>query len=166
MIEFYPADLSNTTDEEFELYWNYKNELWVLNGDHPYSRDAVRTWYDDILSVDTNVVRVKDEDGKQVGFIFVGFGNNCHIGADFYINDCYMEPDSRRQHLMFNAVCSYISEHPGRYCLFLIDSNSVAFAFWDRVFSELNYVKYPLPDLYEMETETVHLHAFCPGPVR
>ena len=132
---------------EQELYWDYKNDLWKFTGEH-YSDKEVRSWYLDILRSQTIILRIIDtlKTPEQIGFVFIGVGDACPKDADYYIWDCYLEPDYRRQHIMEKTVQEFIKDHSGSYALYLINNNEPAVKFWEKQFLVLNYKESVLID--------------------
>jgi predicted acetyltransferase len=148
---------------EFELYWEYKNELWKISKEPGWSKIAVSCWYEDILKDDVNIIRIYDDahgSGRQIGFVFIGVLDSCHPDADYYIQDAYIEPEYRRQHIMEGVIQSFIDAHSGKYCLFLLDENYPAISFWHRQFDLRGYHECYIEDINDMETYNCHLHAF------
>lgn len=76
---------------------------------------------------------------KEVGFFTVYQAPNCHPDCDFYIEDSYMMPEARNQGLMQKAVQKFVTENPGKYCLFIVDCNEPARHMWPAVFQKLGY---------------------------
>lgn len=147
-------------DFERELYWEYKNELWKIGGEHAWSREAVDGWYSDIIqNEDLFVVRVL-VDSIQAGFIFIAVNVDCHPDADYYVQDCYISPEFRRNHLMQTAFQMFVYAHHGTYCLYLIDSNQTAIGFWGRQFDIISYKEVPIDDYSDIGTDLCHLHAY------
>lgn len=132
---------------EHDLYWDYKNELWKMTGEQ-YSDKEVWAWYLDIIRGKTFIIRIINtlKTPEQIGFVFIGVGENCPKDADYYIWDCYIEPAYRRQHIMEKAIQEFIKDHPGSYALYLIDNNDPAMKFWEKQFSVLNYKESVLSD--------------------
>lgn len=76
---------------------------------------------------------------KEVGFFTVYQAPNCHPDCDFYIEDSYMMPEARNQGLMQKAVQKFVTENPGKYCLFIVDCNEPARHMWPAAFQKLGY---------------------------
>lgn len=84
---------------------------------------------------------------KEVGFFTVYQAPNCHPDCDFYIEDSYVIPEARNQGLMQKAVQKFITENPGKYCLFIVDCNEPARHMWPAVFQKLGYESLVLPNV-------------------
>lgn len=84
---------------------------------------------------------------KEVGFFTVYQAPNCHPDCDFYIEDSYVIPEARNQGLMQKAVQKFITENPGKYCLFIVDCNEPARHMWPAVFQKLGYESLELPNV-------------------
>ena len=149
---------------EFDLYWQYKNELWKVEGCIPEKQTEVQSWYFSILHSDVSFVRIYDtklkQEDDQVGFLFIARGVDCHKDADSYIWDAFVLPDYRRQKIMSDAFQVFIQTHPGRYCLYLIDNNLPAIAFWKEQFDKNLYEETDIDDYTGMETDSCHLHCY------
>ncbi len=148
------------SEKEFELYWQYKNELWKIEGMHPYSKEAVDSWYKEYLDDAGCCIRIFNENKEQIGFVFVGTYPNCHEDADFYIQDCFIMPEYRKRSVMSAIVSEFIADNPGDYCLYLIDQNAQAQNFWRKMFGSLGYEEFQIKDYTDMETDSCHLHGF------
>lgn len=129
---------------ELELYLEYKNRLRELINEGPLTIDKAKSWYDDIVNSDHFIIRLFDKsaDNTQVGFVVIAVNDNCPEPFDYYIQDCYLAPGYRNQHIMWDAMSDFIGNHPGRYCLFLILNNLPAKSFWEKLFSSFYYQKW------------------------
>lgn len=157
-----PKQLKSETRAEFDLYSSYKHELWQFTGDH-YSNEAVHSWYVDIIESESYLIRLYDiskKIGEQIGFVVIGVNSNCHRDANFYVQDCYLEPQYRKRHIMSDVVQEFIKQNPGVYCLFLIDTNLPAINFWNRMFQLQHYKEKKIIDYEMMGTENCHLHGY------
>lgn len=70
----------------------------------------------------------------DVGFIIVGKSPNCNPSCDYYIEECYITPEYRRQGLMTETIKDYVTDHNGTYCMFIINENAIAKKFWESLF--------------------------------
>lgn len=125
----------------------YLDELQEIKGLSPVSREQARkearelidhpqiNWY----------LRFKRDakeyhtPGEFMCFLAIGFRDNCHPACDYFISQTYVAPQFRRQGIMTDFAGSWIKQHEGRYCLFIIDRNKPALAFWKKLFTSLNY---------------------------
>lgn len=147
---------------EFALYWSYMNELWLYSK-HTHTEEEVWQWYQQILTDPTNTTlyRIYD-DTEEIGFVVIGSKKNCEKGADWYIQDAYILAGYRHRGIMRNFFSKFIEEHPGKYCLFIIDENDIAKEFWDKAFESAGYKPFKIKDKHGMETEYCHLHGWKP----
>lgn len=99
-------------------------------------------------------------DGKIVGFVIVGTGTECHPAADYFIVQTYVEPSSRKRGIGKQFLKDYIKEHPGVYCLDILDKNEVAHKFWAKVFYESGYSGIVLPYIPHNEGKGAHMYAW------
>ena len=76
-------------------------------------------------------------DKNLAGVFLYGIGHNCHEECDYYIQDFYIIPQFRKQHIGQSVVERFTKEHPGRYCLRVIESNEPAQRFWKTVWNKI-----------------------------
>ena len=147
----------------FELYQNYINELYKIEGLDLLSNQEIQKRFKDLYLnpylkwLDVYPLTVYPDmdlgslDMDPVGFIVIGSFPECHPDADHYIVEAYIQPDYRRKKIMFDKMVDYIQTYGGKYCLFVASKNEIAKEFWNRVFKEVNYVPMalsedPIPD--------------------
>ena len=73
LAELAPFEHIQTSEQDFKKQWKDRSS-------RPFSH-----WYD---------IKAK---GKTVGFVIMGWGDNCHPDADFYVQDVYIRPEFRHQ---------------------------------------------------------------------
>ena len=129
------------SQEELELYWVYKNKLRELIQEKPITFDEAKSWYQHFIDADCYMVRIYD-DAKQIGFVVIAVNDNCPEPFDYYIWDCYLVPEYRKQHIMWDVMQSFVGDHPGKYCLFLILNNLPAKCFWEKLFTYFCYQRW------------------------
>jgi predicted acetyltransferase len=121
-------------------------------------------WYQNELDSKGYIIRILDtmKTPSQVGFIIIATEEHCPPPYDYYIWDCYVEPEYRRRYIMWDAMQSFIKEHGGSYCMFLIDINVPAQSFWHKLFNSLGYVEHTekIQEIVEMEDKKTHFHGF------
>lgn len=124
----------------YQMYADYVRHISTLRGDVFDGGLCMRNfekidegWCD----VQWVPIKVKTQ---EVGFIVLYTHPNCHPDADWYIEDAYVMPEYRNQGLMQKAVQTWVKEHPGTYCLFIVDSNEPARHMWPTVFEKMGYV--------------------------
>ena len=77
--------------------------------------------------------------GKTAGFVIMGWGDNCHPDADFYVQDVYIRPDFRRQGLVRNFMENHFAKHPGIYSLLILNENIIAKMVWTKLFTNAGF---------------------------
>ncbi len=82
-----------------------------------------------------------------IGFLLIGVYPNCHPDADYYIEEAYVKPKYRRSKHMTKAVIDFVKQHPGVYCMFILNNNYGAYGFWNTVFKSLGYERSYLRDV-------------------
>jgi len=88
-----------------------------------------------------------EENKKKIGFLFIGTGSQTNIATDYYIAELYIEKEYRRQRIAHSVMKSFFEEHPGRYCYFVINGNTPALSFWNRIINDFNATRLiSLPD--------------------
>lgn len=128
-----------STQIELVMFLTYKKELSDMDGgdDLPmsvYLRDFLLFQTDDYI----DWVKIFDED-EEVGFLVVLRGEHAKShgdGADYFIQDTYVEKGHRRKGLMKKTVTEYFAKHPGKYCMALMKENPGSHKFWESVISE------------------------------
>lgn len=82
-------------------------------------------------------------DGKdEAGFMVVLKGELVKDhDVDYFIWDTYTTPSHRRKGLMKEAVTDYISKHPGKYGLVMMDKNTPSHLFWEATIGEFDEVR-------------------------
>lgn len=130
-----------------ELFLAYWEELAGYAGEEFILSEAFEDYLDRLTEENVRWYPIRADD-KQVGFFRIGWGIACHPDADWFIADMYVRPDYRRQGLATKAMGDYISKHTGRkYCLFIIDGNKGARAFWDKFFTQQGFIPIYLADV-------------------
>lgn len=123
----------------FEMLSDYLDELWKIKSLPPQSQAEKMTFYGEILSnKDSAWIDIKDGN-RPVGFLIVGTPPNCHPDASYYIEEAYINPNYRRKGLMSKAVSDFVRNNKGTYCLFILNKNDAAKAFWPKTFAKLGY---------------------------
>ena len=79
------------------------------------------------------------EGGKVIGFLIMGYGDNSHPDADFYIMEAFILPGYRSRRLMENALKNYMKTHEGIYCYYVLKKNINALNFWKHCFEKEHY---------------------------
>lgn len=101
-------------------------------------------------------------DGEIVGFVIIGTGAECHPHADYFIIQAYIIPSCRRLGIGKSFLKEYIQNHPGTYCLDILDKNEIAHRFWANVFIESGYSRVVLPYIEHGEGDDAHMYAWAP----
>lgn len=121
-----------------ELYYQYLLELQTYNPTiHPIKG---HNYVEDILQYEVQWIDIV-KDGCPIGFLLIGYGQNKHPSSDYYIQEAFILPEHRRERRMFRVVSEFLSLHKGKYCMFILNSNKVAKAFWRKVVKE-NHCKW------------------------
>lgn len=87
--------------------------------------------------------------GTPVGFLVIGYGDNCHPDADYYIEEAFVSSEYQRQGLMTKTIEEYITAHNGTYCYFTLRKNQYAKEFWEKIFRKLGYTPVTLWEMYD-----------------
>lgn len=115
LVELAPFEHIQPSEEDFREQWKDRSK-------RPFSR-----WYD-----------IKAH-GKTVGFVIIGWGDNCHPDADFYIQDVYIRPPFRHQGYIRKFMEKYFAKHKGVYCLLILNENRPAKLFWTKLFTKAGF---------------------------
>ena len=120
-----------------ELYIDYKHQMQRLDGVEELPDRAMIGWLKEMQS-DPNVSYrlTYDPDDKAVaGFIIMSFPPECDEDCDIFIQDLYVRPESRRKGLATDLVAKTFSMYRVTSpCLFVMDRNTIAQKFWDKIF--------------------------------
>lgn len=146
------------------LYKNYTNEIFSIIGCN--KRFTLEDSKNEIELINKNKdVQWNDiwHNGELSGFVIVGKGSACHPNADYFIIQTYIVPKFRRQGIGKQFMLEYIKNHPGVYCLDIIDRNDIAHKFWSNVFSESNYSRIVIPYIEHGEGIGTHMYAWDKG---
>lgn len=140
----YPFD----TSELISLYLEYLAELDSFLASPPTeSKEEMEQWALDYLSWDyANIIPVIRKE-HLVGFLIVCSKPECHPACDWFIAQTYIKKEYRGKGIMSGLAKEYIRNHPGRYCLFIVNNNEKAKKFWMRVFMDLNYSEFRIADV-------------------
>lgn len=121
------------------LYTAYLEELDTYRiSPRPEPLDEQQQWFYDYLN--NNDCHWHDIiwDDQLVGFMITsGVLPNCHPDADYSICEAYIVPEYRRKGLMSATVQRFVCEHPGIYCLLVIQGNRNAQHFWTNLFHQM-----------------------------
>lgn len=150
------------SNQDLEMYYTYKSELWDILGCEYYSKNVVSSWYNNILRSKSFLIRILDS-SDLIGFIVIAFDENCPKPFDYYIWDCYIIPEYRNKSIISGYMKIFIKNHPGKYCLFLIENNISAKNLWSSIFSNCGYKKikfHKSKEILEMEDEKCHFYGY------
>ena len=115
LAELAPFEHIQTSEQDFK-------EQWKDRSSRPFSE-----WHD---------IKAK---GKTVGFVIMGWGDNCHPDADFFVQDVYIRPEFRQQGLVRKFMENHFSKHPGIYCLLILNENTIAKMVWTKLFTNAGF---------------------------
>lgn len=130
------------------LYLAYLAELDTFRmTPRPESHEVQQQWfydYSDNKDCQWHDIYVND---CLVGFLITSsILPNCHPDADYSICEAYVMPEYRQKGLMSNLVQRFTSEHPGIYCLLVLEGNQYAQHFWNHLFHHLGATDVVLTD--------------------
>ncbi len=144
------------------LYKDYLSEIEDIRGEKfSEPEEEKNAWCDDymIKSYYTWIdIRYLDQ---IVGFLIIGTRPDCHPQCDYFIAQSYIRPGYRKRGLMTDAVTKYVDEHPGKYCMIILEKNTVAELFWSNLFKDLSYESFDIYDIGCLHKGEVQL-AFKP----
>lgn len=130
-----------------ETFLSYTKELKQFRNEPYDSEDALEEFhsarnnnfctFDDLIS-----------DDEYIGFLIMGVPPNCNPNCHRYIQDIYIKPQYRRKGYGEYLIKNYCRLVKGDYCLFIIDDNLPAKAFWEHIASELGTQLTVLNDEY------------------
>lgn len=133
-----------------KLLRRYFIELDRIAGREQKPAAARQKQVDDFLADDTLTWNfVYKELDRVIGFMAVGTDPNCHPDCDFYIAETYVIPEERHNGYMRLLASDFITDNPGKYCMFILDRNERARVFWTQLFSSLGYEPMELRDVLE-----------------
>ena len=82
-------------------------------------------------------------DAMTSGFFIVGEPpENCPMCCDYYIQEFYVQDKFQNKGIGKTAIKQFISEHAGKYFLYVLLKNARAIRFWDKVISQNHCVKF------------------------
>lgn len=123
----------------YQMYADYMRHIDALRGEVFDGGLCMRQFAkidDGWCDVQWVPIKIKTQ---EIGFLTVYTHPNCHPDADWYIEDSYIMPEYRNQGFMQKAVQKWVKEHPGKYCLFIVDNNEPARHMWPAVFEKMKY---------------------------
>lgn len=127
-----------------QMYINYMRHIKSLL-EESFDEDYYIQQFKDI---DKNIYNAQwipiVHETQEIGFLIICTHPNCHPDADWYIENAYIIPEYQNQGHMQRAVQNWLKEHPGRYCLFIIDKNYPARHMWETVFKKAGYIPFKL----------------------
>lgn len=133
---------------QFNLLCDYLDELHAIQRLMPLTYQMKLGFYAEArMGPCSKWIDVCDEQGKVIGFLIVGWKENCHPAAHWFVQDAYIKPEYRKLGYMTRAVSNYVRENPGTYCLFVLTKNQYAYHFWHKVFEQLGYQPHALCDV-------------------
>ena len=136
-----------------KLYADYVKELEkIRNLPFPDSNAEKRKWCQDYLDNSYyNWIDIRDNNSEIIGFLIIGTKPDCHPDCDYFICQSYIIPENREHHFMTNTVYEFVTNHKGKYCLMILDSNEYANNFWFKLFKDLGCKPMALPIVTDME---------------
>ncbi len=82
-------------------------------------------------------------DAITSGFFIIGQPPaNCPKTCDYYIQEFYVQDKSQNKGIGKLAIKEFISSHEGKYFMYVLNNNTRALSFWDKVISSAHCVKY------------------------
>lgn len=81
-------------------------------------------------------IDVMSEEGEVIGFLIVI--KNPEWDIDYFIAQTYISQRFRRQGIMKKVVTDYLTNHKGKYGLYILDKNYKAKTFWKSIENECN----------------------------
>ena len=139
-------DWFETYLERLRLFTWYENELDMINGEPVNDVPIIDLFCTLYTLKDTDWIDIKVEDGR-VGFLVIGYGNNTHPDADYYIQEAFVMNGYRKRGLMSRALSDYMKDHEGCYVYYVLRKNMEAKYFWNSFFKKAGYHIYPLYDM-------------------
>lgn len=106
-----------------------------------------------------------DGSDEPIGFLIVGEQENCYPDANYYIEELYIVPEFRNKGLASATVTDFLNNHKGVYCLFIINDNNIAKTFWNKVFTNCQYITTELYDEYSDRYTYCKLYGYKPQTV-
>lgn len=116
-----------------QLYRDYVTELKMYNPNLIFvDNDQIFKNYQEV-SAFPDLEWIDVYSGVEcVGFILLTHGSHCPVNYDWFIMECYIDSDHRREHLMTDALNQLFSSHQGTFGLFVLSSNLTASEFWKK----------------------------------
>lgn len=148
-----------------EMYLEYKQELCAIDDIIPTEKDdrsylANYYWMAEHPEV-IEWLPIMNA-GEEAGFIVISnYGNLDLLGDydyrfDYFILDCYIEPEYRRQGLMEKSLRNLLEQKPGTYGLYILDKNEPALNLWKKLWKT-----YPQTEEIELlKDKSGHEYAF------
>lgn len=140
---------SQTKSELFQMYRNYKHELWEYTGEN--YEDQLEGWFEDMLKPPMTLKPIKHAARNTIIGFFItqelDKEQQAESGCKWYISEAYIMPSYRHQGFMTAIVHDFISWHKGNIGLVTINSNVKATKFWDDTLLSMGYSKECIPHL-------------------
>lgn len=129
-----------------ELYLEYKRELQALDGNKP-SKDEELNFemdYGGLINMkDAWWFDLTNGSGEIIGFVAISLIGNLEVPYherehyDYFVQECYVIPRYRRKGVVGKFMTELISAHPGKWGLYILDSNQPAHDFWGAIASRV-----------------------------
>lgn len=130
----------------FRLFTWYQKELDEINESPVYDQTIMELFCSLYTAPSTIWIDIKVDD-VTVGFLVIGYGENCHLDAKYYIQEAFIMHGYRNRGLMTQALLDFMKDHQGSYVYYVLKKNLKAKKFWKTFFTKAGYHTYPLYDM-------------------
>ena len=79
-------------------------------------------------------------DENPIGFLLLGINKNKHEFSDWFIGEFYIAKNHQSKGIGKKVIGDLLGRKKGSYCLFILHKNHKALKFWDKVFTESEYI--------------------------
>lgn len=157
------TELVKTIDSTYfiPMWIEYTKELHKFSDfvQESNSEEAAGLYNDFINNPDVEMYVIKS-DGIVCGFLILGRRSNTHPDTDIYIQEFYIKPDFRRKGIGKSVISNLLKNTPAKYCLYILNANTVAKSFWQNIFSLQGVRKMSLQDVAPIEDCSFYSFAY------